>query len=448
MREFGLTARQYNAILRTLDGMWSSYRERLAGFIDEDRVRLASLKRGSLKDDSAVRRHHRARRIARIEQRLQQREHDRETGRVRFCFGSRRLFNAQHALAENGYADHAAWRSAWRAQRSSQFFVLGSKDETAGCQGCVLTHAGDERFVLRVRLPNASPQRFVDVAVRIPYGWQTLVHALRVGQALSYRFFRDDKGWRVFASTLEPAIDIVSDGHCGAIGVDLNADHLARSRMDRFGNLIDHARIPLGTYGLTNEQATARLGDAVQRVISEAVRHGLPIVIERLDFSKKRASLSGRGRKYARMLSSFAYSRFATILKARAHDAGIELRFVNPAYSSVIGKRKFAARYGISGHAAAALVLARRAYRFSERVSRHGHVAFVVPVRKRQKHVWSSWALIAHREKAAHAAHDPSLSGDPSAAFNRRGRDHTGHVGENPTGESVSNTVRETYIGV
>lgn len=48
---------------------------------------------------------------------------------------------------------------------------------------------------------------------------------------------------------------------------------------------------------------------------------------------------------------------------------------VNPAYSSVIGRHKFARRYGISGHLAAALVIARRAQGFSERYSRHGQAA-------------------------------------------------------------------------
>ena len=55
-------------------------------------------------------------------------------GTVRLCFGSRTLFRRQFALAANGYASHDDWRREWRAVRSIQFFVIGSKDETAGCR--------------------------------------------------------------------------------------------------------------------------------------------------------------------------------------------------------------------------------------------------------------------------------------------------------------------------
>ena len=57
-------------------------------------------------------------------------------------FGGRKLFNAQFDLAANGYESLGEWREDWRSARSSQFFVIGSKDETGGCQGCVAHPAG------------------------------------------------------------------------------------------------------------------------------------------------------------------------------------------------------------------------------------------------------------------------------------------------------------------
>ena len=51
--------------------------------------------------------------------------------------------------------------------------------------------------------------------------------ATELGQAISYRFKRDRKGWRVFATTDMMEVPVVTDRSCGAIGVDLNADHLA-----------------------------------------------------------------------------------------------------------------------------------------------------------------------------------------------------------------------------
>ncbi|EGQ62764.1 transposon transposase, partial [Acidithiobacillus sp. GGI-221] len=57
------------------------------------------------------------------------------------------MFHAQHHLQENGYKDHAEWLTDWKFARSSQFFVLGSRDETAGCQGCVARVQEDGSFL-------------------------------------------------------------------------------------------------------------------------------------------------------------------------------------------------------------------------------------------------------------------------------------------------------------
>ena len=51
--------------------------------------------------------------------------------------------------------------------------------------------------------------------------------ATTLGQAISYRFKRDAKGWRVFATTELPEVEVTTDRRRGAVGVDLNVDHLA-----------------------------------------------------------------------------------------------------------------------------------------------------------------------------------------------------------------------------
>jgi hypothetical protein len=47
------------------------------------------------------------------------------------------------------------------------------------------------------------------------------------GTALSYRFVRDTKGWRVFVSLKAQPIEKVTRSQAGAMGMDLNADHQA-----------------------------------------------------------------------------------------------------------------------------------------------------------------------------------------------------------------------------
>jgi IS605 OrfB family transposase len=306
-----------------------------------------------------------------------------------------------------------------------------------------MTHLGDGRFLVRLRLPNALLSKYLVLEVCFRYGWEHLAWAIDAGQALSYRFARDAKGWRIFASTAAVPIAIDCELERGALGVDLNAGHVALSLTKRDGNLASVERLALVTYGQSSDRAAALVGDAVKEIVSTALRARVPIVVEKLDFAKKKARLRENGACYARMLSSFAYRRFVQTLCARAHDAGIAVIFVNSAYSSLIGRRKFARRYGISGHQAAALVLARRAQKFSERPNR---LALRSPVRKNARHVWSSWVRIA-REEARGGLYGRSRHGrrparDPSAAA-AVGAIIPTVAGGTPARESVASTVSQ-----
>ena len=166
------------------------------------------------------------------------------------------------------------------------------------------------------------------------------------------------------------------------------------------------------TYGRSSHQSEALIGDAVARVVGYAREVCKPIVIEKLDFKGKKAALEGAGSGYSRMLSSFAYGKVQSYFLSWGYREGVEVCQVNPAFSSVIGRVKFMERYGLSVHQAAALVLARRLFSFSERVPRRRvalvgngvHVTFFVPARKRVKHVWTHWGAIWRKLRPALAA--------------------------------------------
>ena len=205
---------------------------------------------------------------------------------------------------------------------------------------------------------------------------------------------------------------MVTDKRRGAIGVDLNAAHLAVAETDASGNPVNAFRVPLVTYGKSRPQAEAIIGDAVARVVAYARETGKPIVIERLDFRQKKVELEGESRRYSRMLSSFSYGKVKACFLSRGYRQGVEVQQVNPAFSSVIGRVKFMERYGLNVHQAAALVLARRWLGCSERIPRrrvapvdHGvQVAFTVPARTRVKHVWTYWGAVSGQLGPALAA--------------------------------------------
>ena len=135
------------------------------------------------------------------------------------------------------------------------------------------------------------------------------VRTTDLGQAISYRFKRDARGWRVFTTTRMVKASVVTDRSLGAIGVDLNAGHLAVTEIERSGNFVNAFSVPLVTYGKIADQAEAFVGDAVARVVEYARQARKPLVIERLDFQRKRAALEGESTGRSRKLSSLSYGK-------------------------------------------------------------------------------------------------------------------------------------------
>ena len=442
VREYGIPARMFNAVRVSLEGKVSGARESqllhaetLKGLVRRAGRELASArKRG---DRHGV--HQKMRRLDNLRSRLARVEAGVAAGLVRLCFGGRKLWRGQYSLEANGYGSHEEWLAGWRAARDGEFFVLGSRDETGGCQLCVAGVASDGSLTLRLRLrlpgclAGQHGKYVVIKGVKFAYGHEQVLAALQanlefaecrrrdgeraaratsLGQAISYRFKRDEKGWRVFVTTKMAPVPVVTDRRLGAIGVDLDADHLAVAETDSSGNWLRSWRVPLVTYGRSSHQAEALIGDSVAGVVEHARQAGKPVVIERLDFKQKKAQLEGESRRYSRMLSSFSYGKVKAYFISRGHRNGVEVFQVNPAYSSVIGRVKFMERYGLTVRQAAALVLARRLLGCSERIPRRRicpvgngvQVAFTVPARKRVKHVWTYWGAISGQLRPALAA--------------------------------------------
>ena len=484
--EHGLTARQFNALRIELDGKIAAVKAQQRAEIESVRQRIKRLEKRQkylakcrkVEARAALWTHQNNRKLDELNHQLTELLQETEDGKTALCFGSRRLFHRQFDREANGYADHQAWLDDWQQHRSSQFMTIGSKDESGGNQTCTATIEEDGSLTLRLRMPDALVSehgRYVFFHnVRFAYGHDELCAALRsceerarrldlgdarakeYGRAIQYRFCLDAEGWRIFATVGVEKTPTVTSDKVGAIGIDLNADHVAVTELDRFGNPISTRNFPMVTYGKSTHQAEALIGDVCAAVVAFAKETGKPLVHEELDFTKKKRELrENQSPRYARMLSGFAYQQFADTLQSRSWREGVDLHAVNPAYTSVIGRVKFATRYGLTIHQAAACVIGRRYFGLSERAPRHegpipdgkgSHVTVPLPVRKRGMHVWKFWAALDKKLKTALAAHF-------WATLRRSSRPHgacdsttteTDDVGETPARESVRKTARRT----
>ena len=349
--KFGINARQFNSIRASIKGKISSrlqghqrqlsaLKSRISALEKSRKAKAKKLKKTypscglgrnrSLKGQLRFSLHQKHRQLVRFKDKLARLKREKPS----LIFGGYQLWKAQFNLEENGYKSHEQWRDDWRQRRNSQFMLVGSKDETAGCQNCQLSSEGN----LKIRVPSALTSEFGDYVnargIKFSYGQQDIDYALGKGQI-------------------------------------------------RF-NLRDRK----------SNQIKATLGDVAKQLVDIASHKRCPIVLERLDFTKKKASLKERGVKYSRMLSNFSYSSFRQLLESRCQRRGIQLILVNPAYSSLIGLTKFMKQYGLSSDTAAALVLARRGAFKSERIpASYARQVRVDPCR----HVWSFWNALSKK---------------------------------------------------
>ena len=374
--------------------------------------------------------HQKKRRLNSLEQSL---EKAQSRSNIRLCFGSRKLQNQQHHLKIAGFSNHDAWRDRWRYRRSSQSYFLGTHSEPSRNQNAQYDPI---RKILKLRLPDALASGFgktIDIPLCFSYKEDDLRRALTEKRdvfdkkskkwvqrhvPVSYRVLEREKGTFYIQATFEALQGASKSVHNnGGIGVDLNADHIAVCEVDRFGNPVHSASYPFSSRSLSKKQLSAVLGDHIAMIVKRAAQNGRVIYCEDLDFSKKKKALREEPKAYRSMLSRLANDKFYSLLASRCHREGITLRKVNPAFTSLIGFYKFRGYRRMSSHELAALAIARRGLRFSERpktynapfgtasISGLGNPALFLTERLKG-HVWSYYSH--HKKAIRHALSEMS----------------------------------------
>ena len=128
----------------------------------------------------------------------------------------------------------------------------------------------------------------------------------------------------VFATTNVTEAPVVTDQRLGAIGVDLNADHLAVAETDASGNYVKAFSVPLVTYGKNTHQAEALIGDVVAGIVQYAQDIGSPSSLRSWTFARRRpfwkaspVSTAGCCRLSATARSKHTSSPAATVRELR-----------------------------------------------------------------------------------------------------------------------------------
>ena len=268
----------------------------------------------------------------------------------------------------------------------NQVFIVGSKDESYGNQVCQW-----DGNTLTFRVPSCLEQQYGEYVQSTIGNFDRGINRLPAIGAKTWHYYYKDGKWCIAVQFTATSVEKVSrHSSYGCIGIDMNPGSIGWAYVDKDGNLKAHGQIPL-QMDLPKGQQNTQIIAACFQLLTLANTFACPVVCEELDFSKKKEQLKERGRKYARMLSGWAYSRFYKLLGSILSNRGIYLMTVNPAYTSLIGLVKYARQYGLASDEAAAIAIARRGMKLTEQLP--SAITAYLEVNSK-KHVWHWWSKL------------------------------------------------------
>ena len=260
-------------------------------------------------------------------------------------------------------------RVQWQALRRRQFWSRGEKGK--GGNPHVQIVAQDEQFTIRLAtLPQQNGRLcYITASLWLDQGQRVLL-TQGLQDAYSVRVLKEGDQWRVHITVREQVpgayLPQAPEG-CLDGGLDCNTDRISAAVISPQGNLLAHRTFWLRALpDMRSSQATWHLSQALDAAIGFFQEHQVRcVVVEALSFAQNHDT----HRRFNRATTRFR-STMVKLAARKALRCRMSVVEVNPAFSSVIGKHKYASAYGLSVHEAAALVIARRGQKREETLPR------------------------------------------------------------------------------
>ena len=431
-KRFGISNSEAKNAYNKADATYKSQSELVDVYIEDNYDRIKEIRRTIKKlefklnkaaasgHESTVKKlrrkiHFKHQKINKLDAKILRLKESKATGHFTVTFGSSKLFEKQYRLEENGYKNKKEWLEDWQAARSNGSLFVGSKNYQGGNQ---VVRYNPLLCTLTITVTPKLKAKYGDTVtlhnISFSYGQEWLLDAIepvkrtstRKGndgekketsrngskQPVTYKIVNKDGRFYVNATieTVDPVIQTSLEN--GALGIDFNPGSIDWTVIDRHGNLKRHGSIKINVQDKRSAQTKDIIGKAVSEVVKIALKYSVPVVIENLDFAQKKASMKERGAKYARMLSNMCYSQFTQMIDSRCIKSGVELIKVDAAYTSVIGVTKYMAVSGLNSGCAAALVIARRSQKRTERLPNRLDSYFKKPEDKLKSGAWKKVA--------------------------------------------------------
>jgi len=293
----------------------------------------------------------------------------------KLVFGSRELFEKlkkRHLTGKRG----DELRQKWEERRYGILYSRGDKS-LQGNLNLRLVNLNNQ-WHLRINLGNGEYvwAKVIRSAKRKTDKWLDFIssigHAAKTGDWFPYTVRLKLRNGKIYAQFSReeklPEVAITKDN--GVIGIDINAYpfHLALVHATKDGNLEKYERISLDKLLEGSSEKREYLSWQVAHQVVEIVkRERKAIVVENLEKLPKGRRGDGLP-KLRQKLQKWVYKGLLQKIEIVAKRNGIQVIKVNPAYTSIIGKLKYAPLYNIDKDTAGAYVIARRGLGFKERL--------------------------------------------------------------------------------
>ena len=263
-------------------------------------------------------------------------------------------------------------REEWQKLRANRFYSRGEKNKQGNLHTRLRYDEDTERFYLRVGFPQKNSRcRYKWFPLQVPnkdhYG-DLLLTASKGQEAYSVEVLRRDGRYYAHITVEENTpgriVHHIQADRVG--GIDLNLDRVVVGVSDRQGQYRGSCvyRCEKLAYASRNKRDWV-IGNLAREIVADLIAQGVQaLVLEQLDIKQTHDTNA----RYNRRTVNFTYRRLHEAIIREALRTGLQVKLVNPAYSSVMGRLKYAGMYGLSDHQAAAYVLARRGLGLRERL--------------------------------------------------------------------------------
>lgn len=263
-------------------------------------------------------------------------------------------------------------REEWQRLRAQSFYSRGEKNKQGNLHTRLRYDEGSERFYLRIGFPQKESRcRYEWFPIQVPTKerYRGLLMAASQGQeAYSVEVRWRDGGYYAHITVEEKTPGRVTrEIEAKRIAAaDLNLDQVAVAVTDDEGQYRGSSVYSCGALAHAGRgKRDWIIGNLAQKIVDDLVVQEIEaLVLEKLDIKQTHDTNA----RYNRRTVNFTYRRLHDGLVREALRAGLQVKLVNPAYSSVMGRLKYTGPYGISDHQAAAYVLARRGIGLRERL--------------------------------------------------------------------------------